>query len=181
MQIDFSEVFRTDNWCSLHEFQGKWLFQSSNSHDQCYNRVRIQRFSELKRVLSELRISDFTEIYWTSLNTYENFWTLLKMSENHWISMKISDHFWKSLNIAENLWKSFKITENVWELLRTSMKNYGHLWKCLNITENSWKLLSQLWNGLKTSVGALQYRMVFDLRFVDFLWTTTFKKNPKEL
>ena len=45
-------------------------------------------------------------------------------------------------------------------------------------TTNLWKLLFQLWNGLKTSVGALPCRMVFDLCFVNFLWTT-FKKTPK--
>ena len=69
--------------------------------------------------------------------------------------MKVSGHLWKGLNIAEHSWISVNITEIVWELLWTSMKISGHLGKSLNITENFWKLLFQLWNGLKTSVGAL--------------------------
>ena len=101
------------------------------------------------------------------------------MSENRWISMKISFHLWKCLNIAEYLWKSFNLTENVWEQLWTSMKISVHLWKCLNITENLWKLLSQVWNVLKTFVGALHCRMVFDLCFVNFVWTTS-KKTLEE-
>ena len=101
------------------------------------------------------------------------------MSENRWISMKISGHLWKGLNIAEHLWISVNITESVWELLWTSMKISGHLGKSLNITENFWKLLFQLWTGLKTSVGALHSWMVFDLCYVNFVWTT-FKKNTKE-
>ena len=101
------------------------------------------------------------------------------MSENRWISMKIYGHLWKCLNIAEHLWKSLNITENVWELLWTSMKISCHLGKSLNITENFWKLLFHLWNGLKTSVGALHSWLVFDLCYVNFVWTT-FKKNTKE-
>ena len=46
------------------------------------------------------------------------------------------------------------------------------------MSEYRWKLLSQLWNGLKTSVGAIYFRIVFDLYFVDFLWTT-FMENLK--
>ena len=93
--------------------------------------------------------------------------------------MKISGRLWKGLNIAEHSWISVNITEIVWELLWTSMKITGHLGKSLNTTENFWKLLFQLWNGLKTSVGALHSWLVFDLCYVNFVWTT-FKKNTKE-
>ena len=92
--------------------------------------------------------------------------------------MKISGHLWKGLNKAEHLWISVNITGNVWELLWTSMKISRHLWKCLNITENFWKLLFQLWNGLKTSVGAFHSWLVFDLCYIDFLWIT--RKTAKE-
>ena len=98
-------------------------FRAKKSHDQCYYRVRIQQFSELKQLLSELRISGH---YWKCLRTAE--------------------YLWKCLSITEHLWKSLKIIENVWELLWTFLKRPKHrwttrkisarLWKCRNITEN---------------------------------------------
>ena len=130
---------------------------------------------------------------WISMKIYGHLWKCLNIAEHLWKYMK---HYWKSLrtalNIYEKLWSSLKrpkhtehlwisvnITEIVWELLWTSVKISGHLGKSLNITENFWKLLFQLWNALKTSVGALHSWLLFDLCYVNFVWTT-FKKNTKE-
>ena len=97
--------------------------------------------------------------------------TIIIRTENLWSLLKITDIAYT----YENLWTLPKISENRW----ISMKISGHLWKCLNITENIWKLLFQLWNVLKTSVGALHCQLVFGLCSVDFVWTT-FKKTPQK-
>ena len=129
--------------------------------------------SKLNSAASALNIVENAKISESALRMTNYLWEL-----NPGTLKKTSQQYWKclrhALNIYENLWSSLKMFKHNWTIKRIS----SSLWKRLNITEKLWKLLFQLWNCLRTSVGSLYCKMVFDLCFVDFLWTTL-KKNRK--
>ena len=41
IQLDFPEYDLIDNWCTLHEFERKSLFQGKNNHDDCFYAVNL--------------------------------------------------------------------------------------------------------------------------------------------